>query len=208
MMMMMMMMMTTTKDIKIEKLQRRAARIIMQTDSSNGELGHLKYDKPGLSREIHVLKLAKKSLNKRCLQFLMDYCYFNRDILQKRTRQSNHQSVCPSLNQNVIKKLYIIMGVQFLIVICSFLLIVFCNIFLYASFRVFFFISLERTSFQHFQNISGAPAAEGPHAKPHTCKTYAFISVWSSLSAVNGSRARTYVRAYDENVPQHGAHAG
>ena len=41
---------------------------------------------------------------------------------------------------------------------------------------------------------SGAPAAEGRHAEPHTYRTFALIFVWSSLSAVNGSRARTYVR--------------
>jgi len=44
----------------IEKLQRRAARIIMQTDSSVDALAHLKYDTLGLRREMHVLNLVKK----------------------------------------------------------------------------------------------------------------------------------------------------
>ena len=74
----------------IEKLQRHAARIIIQTNSSDEALAHLKYDTLGLRREIHALNLVKKCLNKRCPQFLMDYFYFNRDIVQRKTRQSNH----------------------------------------------------------------------------------------------------------------------
>ena len=54
----------------IEKLQRRAERIIMQTNSSDEALAHLKYDTLGLRREIHALNLVKKCLNKRCPQFL------------------------------------------------------------------------------------------------------------------------------------------
>ena len=73
-----------------EKLQRRAGRIIIQTDSSDDELAHLKYDTLGLRREMHVLNLVKKCLNYRCPQFLNDYFYLNRDILPRRTRQSNH----------------------------------------------------------------------------------------------------------------------
>ena len=46
-----------------EKLQRRAGRIIIQTDSSDDELAHLKYDTLGLRREMHVLNLVKKCLN-------------------------------------------------------------------------------------------------------------------------------------------------
>ena len=47
-------------------------------------------------------------------------------------------------------------------------------------------------------------AVEGRHAEPHTYRTCAFIFVWSSPSAVNGSRVRTY----DDDVAQHGAHTG
>lgn len=52
------------------KLQRRGARIFMQTDSSDEALAHLNtiYDTLGLiiRRETHVLKLVEKCLNKRC----------------------------------------------------------------------------------------------------------------------------------------------
>ena len=53
----------------IEKLQRRAARIIMQTNSSDEALSHLRYDTLGLRRETHALNLVKKCLNKRCCNF-------------------------------------------------------------------------------------------------------------------------------------------
>jgi len=94
----------------VEKLQRRAARIIMQTDSSVDALAHLKYDTLGLRREMHVLNLVKKCVNKSCPQFLKDYFYFNRAILQRRTRQSNHLSL-PSLEVECTKKPFIIMDV-------------------------------------------------------------------------------------------------
>ena len=74
--------------INIEKLQRRAARIIMQTNSSDEALAHLRYDTLGIRREIHTLNLVKKCLNKRCPQLLKDFFYFNRDIVQRNARQS------------------------------------------------------------------------------------------------------------------------
>ena len=55
----------------IEKLQRLAARIIMQTNSSDEALAHLRYDTLGLRRETHALNLVKKCLNKRYPQFLI-----------------------------------------------------------------------------------------------------------------------------------------
>ena len=62
----------------------------MQTDSSDDALERLGYDTLKLRREIHLVKLVKKCLNKRCPQFLIDYFYFNTEILQRKTRQSNH----------------------------------------------------------------------------------------------------------------------
>ena len=53
-------------------------------------------------------------------------------------------------------------------------------------------------------SCSRAPAAKGRHAEPHTYSTHAFIFVWSSLPAVNGSQAHTY----DDDIAQHGAHIG
>ena len=62
-----------TNTDNIEKLHRRVAGIIMQTNSSGEALAHLKYNTLELRREIHALNLVKKCLNKRCPQFLMDY---------------------------------------------------------------------------------------------------------------------------------------
>ena len=56
----------------------------------------------------------------------------------------------------------------------------------------------------HFFSFSRALAAEGRHAKPNSYRTHPFIFVWSSLSALNGSRVRTYDD--DDDVAQHGAH--
>ena len=95
----------------IEKLQRRAARIIMQTNSSDEALAHLKYDTLGLRREIRALNLVKKCLNKRCPQFLMDYFYLNRDIVQRKTRQSNHLRL-PSIKLECTKKAFYYHGCE------------------------------------------------------------------------------------------------
>jgi len=65
--------------------------------------------------------------SKRCPQFLNDYFYFNRDIVQKKTRQSNHL-LLPSVKLECTKKPFIIIII---------LLIVFCDKFLYAILRVF-----------------------------------------------------------------------
>ena len=95
----------------IEKLQRRAARIIMQTNSSDEALAHLRYDTLGLRRETHALNLVKKCLNKRCPQFLMDYFSFNRDIVQRKTRQSNHLRF-PSIKLECTKKAFYYHGCE------------------------------------------------------------------------------------------------
>ena len=77
----------------------------MQTDSSDDALERLPYDTPKLRREIHTVKLVKKCLNKRCPQFLIDYFYFNRKVLQRKTRQSNHLRLL-SVKLDYIKKAF------------------------------------------------------------------------------------------------------
>ena len=47
---------------KLEKLQRRAARIVMRMDSSDEALEYLGYRTLERRREGHVLKLVKKQL--------------------------------------------------------------------------------------------------------------------------------------------------
>ena len=57
---------------ELEKLQRRAARIVMR---------------PG--NKSHVRKLVENCLSNRCTQFFMDFFNCNRDILPRRTRSSD-----------------------------------------------------------------------------------------------------------------------
>ena len=83
----------------------------MQTNSSDEALAHLKYDMLGLRWKIHELNLVKKCLNKRCPQFLMDFFYFNSDIVQRKTRQSNHLCL-PSIKLECTKKTFYYYGCE------------------------------------------------------------------------------------------------
>ena len=85
----------------------------MQTNSCDEALAHLKYNTLGLRREIHTLNLVKKCLNKRCLQFLMDYFYFNRDIVQRKTRQNSHLRL-PSIKLECTTKAFYYHGFEVL----------------------------------------------------------------------------------------------
>ena len=53
-------------------------------------LEYLKWDSLELRRDLHVFKLVKKCLLGKYPQFFKNYfVFFNRDILQRTTRQSN-----------------------------------------------------------------------------------------------------------------------
>ena len=80
----------TVNSDKLERLQRRAARIIMKSDRSEAALKYLRYDTLKVRRETHVLSLVKKCISKKCPHFLMDYFKFNRDVLSRITRQSDN----------------------------------------------------------------------------------------------------------------------
>ena len=67
----------------------------MRSDSSHEALEYLGYDTLERRREKHILKLVKKCLNKRCPQFFTDYFEYNRDVLIRRTRQSDHLRLPP-----------------------------------------------------------------------------------------------------------------
>ena len=65
----------------------------------------------------------------------------------------------------------------------------------------------ERVQSDFVQGVhSGAPAAEGRHAEPHTYRTHAFIFSWSSTSAAYGSRVRTYKRRSRRKMAAYGGH--
>ena len=74
---------------KLEKLQRRAARIIMHLGSSEKALNLLGYVTLEKRRESRACNLVKKCLSNRCPQFFMNYFNYNRDIVPRKTRGRN-----------------------------------------------------------------------------------------------------------------------
>ena len=73
---------------QMEKLQRRAARIVTKCDSSDIALSNLKWNILESRRERHVLNLVKMSRSCQCPQFFKNYFAFNTDIVPRSTRQS------------------------------------------------------------------------------------------------------------------------
>ena len=57
----------------LERLQRRAARIIMRTSSGDEAIKYLRYDTLELRREKHVLRLVTRCLQGRVPQFLIGF---------------------------------------------------------------------------------------------------------------------------------------
>ena len=94
---------------KLEKLQRRAARIIMQLGSSEKALNLLGYVTLEKRRESHVCNLVKKCLSNRCPQFFMNYFNYNRDILPRKTRSSNKLRL-PTVRLECTKKAFFYHG--------------------------------------------------------------------------------------------------
>ena len=74
---------------QLEKLQRKAVRLIMKTTSSDVALANLAYDTLEHRRELHILKLVRKCISNRSTQLLNNYFMYNRDIKSRITRQSN-----------------------------------------------------------------------------------------------------------------------
>ena len=99
---------------KLEKLQRRAARIVMRLRSSEKALNFLGYVTLEKRRESHVRNLVKKCLSNRCPQFFMHYLNYNRDVLPRRTRSSDKLRL-PSVKLECTKNAFFIMVVLFLI---------------------------------------------------------------------------------------------
>ncbi len=73
----------------MERLQRRAAIIVLKTSSSDVALESLKWDSLGIRRNEHVLKLVNKCLKGYIPQYFKKYFTYNRDIVTRVTRQSN-----------------------------------------------------------------------------------------------------------------------
>ena len=88
---------------KLEKLQRRAARIVMRLGSSEKALNFLGHETLEKRRESHVRNLVKKCLSNRCPQIFMHYFNYNRDVLPRRTRSSDKLRL-PSVKLECTKK--------------------------------------------------------------------------------------------------------
>ena len=73
----------------LERLQRRAARIVCKSSCSDVALEHLQWSALADRRNMHVYKLVNKCLKENVPQFLINYFTFNCDRVSRRTRQSN-----------------------------------------------------------------------------------------------------------------------
>ena len=95
----------TVNSNKLERLQRRAARIIMKSDRNETALKYLRCDTLKVRRGKHVLSLVKKYISKTCPHFFIDYFKFNRDVLSRITRQSDNLGL-PFVKLESTKKAY------------------------------------------------------------------------------------------------------
>ena len=75
--------------VMLERLQRRAARIVFKVNSSDVALNSLRWSTLEHRRALHVYLLVNKCLKKCVPQFLIDYFTSNRDRCLRRTRQSH-----------------------------------------------------------------------------------------------------------------------
>lgn len=73
----------------LEKLQRRAARIVTRIDESDRAIDMVKWTSLQNRRDNHVFKLVKKCIQGRCPQFFKNYFIFNSSVHSRITRQSN-----------------------------------------------------------------------------------------------------------------------
>ena len=73
----------------LEKLQRRAARIVTRMGESDRALDAIKWPSLQSRRDEHIFKLVKKCIKGHCPQFFNKYFTFNNAIHSRITRQSN-----------------------------------------------------------------------------------------------------------------------
>ena len=74
----------------LEKLQRRAARIIVKTSNSEQAMSSLAFDLLADKRDKHVLRFVKKCIQGKAPQFFSNYFKSNYDISTRITRQQHH----------------------------------------------------------------------------------------------------------------------
>ena len=74
----------------LEKLQRRAARIIVKSSNSEQAMSSLAFETLADRRDKHILKFVKKCIEGKAPQFFSNYFKSNHDISKRITRQKHH----------------------------------------------------------------------------------------------------------------------
>ena len=74
---------------RLERLQNRAAQIVMRSTRSALALANLKWNSLEDRRNKHIFKLVNLCLEKKTPQFLHNCFSYNRDVITRSTRQNN-----------------------------------------------------------------------------------------------------------------------
>ena len=81
--------MQRTTGLLLEKLHRRAARLIVRNHCSDAALQSLAMESLENRRKKHVYRSVTKCMNGKFPQFFINYFNYNREITGRQTRQSN-----------------------------------------------------------------------------------------------------------------------
>ena len=92
----------------LERLQRRAAKIVSKMSDSDRALDYLKWPSLVNKRENHVDELVKRCIEGRRPQFFKNYFIFNSSVHNRITRQMNMLHL-PRVRTDLAKKIFIIM---------------------------------------------------------------------------------------------------
>ena len=101
---------------RLEKLQERAARTVTRQPRSVDAMELVRWDSLEARRDEHVLRLVKKCILGKYPQFFKNYFVFNRDIMTRRTRQSDKLHLPRVRTECARNSLLSCMDVKFLIV--------------------------------------------------------------------------------------------
>ena len=95
----------------LEKLHRRAARLIVRNHCSDAALQSLAMESMENRRKKHVYRFVIKCMNGKFPQFFINYFNYNRDITGRQTRQSNLLHL-PRVRTEAAKKSFFYSGAQ------------------------------------------------------------------------------------------------
>ena len=98
----------TGNSLSLERLQRRATKIISKMCDGDKALGYLKWSSLINGRESLVDKLVKRYIKERCPQFFKNYFIFNSSVHNRITRQMNMLHL-PRVRTDLAKKIFIVM---------------------------------------------------------------------------------------------------